>query len=100
LIHQLADLQSILLSGDSLADVDVVDAIAVPDTDVALATQVTVQNLADLFRSAAFDTLDADLPTGFVLNDFAVAKGQAFIVNQILNGANIDATIGSVLHNF
>ena len=43
LVHNLANLQCVLLGLDSLADVDVVDTARVPDADVALAAEAMVE---------------------------------------------------------
>jgi hypothetical protein len=43
LIHSLADYQRIFLQVNTLANIDVVDAFAQPDADVAVTTQAAVQ---------------------------------------------------------
>ena len=100
LIHDFADLQCILLSGDSLADIDIVDATTVPDADVALSADALVEDFADFFGGLALDTHDADLPAGLIFHDFTVAEGQTLVFCDIANGANIDPAISDVLHNY
>jgi hypothetical protein len=100
LIHDFANFQSILLGGDSLAYVDVVDAFAVPDADVASSADSMVEDFADLFGSLYFDAHDADLPASLVFHDFAVAESQTFVVLDVADRADIDSSIGSILHNF
>lgn len=99
LVHDLADFQGILLCGDSLADVNIVDAFAEPDADVAGSADSMVENFADFFGGLDFDAGDADLPAGSVFYDFAIAEGQALVVCDVANGANIDSVVGDVLHN-
>ena len=99
LVHQLTHSQCIVLGGDTLADVDVVDAFAQPDADVTLATKQAMDYCADLFWSGAGDALQADLPASAVFHDFTIPKGKTAFIGDIANGANIDATIGSVLHS-
>jgi len=100
LIHDFADLQSVLLGGDSLAYIDVVNAFAVPDADVASSADSMVEDFADLFGGLYFDTHDADLPASLVFHDFAVAESQTLVVLDVADGADIDSSIGDVLHNF
>ena len=100
LIHNFADFQRILLGGDSLAYIDVVNAFAVPDADVASSTDSVVEDFADFFGSLYFDAHDADLPTSLVFHDFAVAECQTLVVLDVADGADIDSSIGGVLHNF
>ena len=99
LVHNLANLQCVLLGLDSLADVDVVDTARVPDADVALATDAVVKEVADLFGGFAGDARYAYLPASLILYDFTIAEGQALVFCDIADGADIDSTIGSVLHN-
>jgi hypothetical protein len=54
----------------------------------------------DLFWSGAGDALQADLPASLVFYDFTIPKGKTAFIGDIADGANIDATISSVLHNF
>ena len=75
LVHDLADLHNILLCGDPLADVDVVDALTEPDADVAFATHFAVQDERNFFGSLNFDAGDADLPASFVFYNLTIAKG-------------------------
>ena len=99
LVHNLANLHGILFGSDPLADIDVVDAFTEPDADVAFAAHFTVQYAGNFFGSFGFDAGDADLPAGFVFYDFTIAEGQAFVVLNVTDGANIDSSVGSVLHN-
>lgn len=75
LIHQFADCQRILFGLDSFADVDIVDAFAEPDADVALAAHIAVQDAGNFFSGLDFNASDADLPASLIFYDFAVAKG-------------------------
>jgi hypothetical protein len=100
LIHNLADFQSILLGGDSLAYIDVVDAFAVPDADVASSADYMVEDFADLFGSLYFDAHDADLPASLVFHDFAVAESQTLVFFDIADGTDVDSSAGNVLHNY
>jgi hypothetical protein len=100
LIHQLADAQCILFGGDSLADIDIVDTAGVPDSDVALPTQVAMEDSGHFLSGLNFDTLNADLPTGLIFYDLAIPEGQTAVFSDIADGADIDLTIGDVLHNF
>jgi hypothetical protein len=100
LIHNLADLQCVLLGGDSLADIDVVDAFAVPDTNVAGSADAVVEDFADFFSGLYFDAHDANLPAGLVFYDFTIPQGQTHVVLDVADGADIDSTISGVLHNF
>ena len=99
LVHNLADFQRILLCGDPLADVDVVDALTEPNADVAFAAHFAVQNAGNFFSGFGFDAGDADLPAGSVFYNFTIAEGQAFVVLNVTDGANIDSSVGDVLHN-
>lgn len=99
LIHNLADLQGGSLSLDSLADIDIVNTVGIPDTDVALATHVAMNDSGYFLGGLAFDARYADLPAGLVLDFLAIAEGDALVVSQLADGADIDSTIGSVLHN-
>ena len=99
MVHDLADFQSVLLCGDPLADVDIVDAFAKPDSDVAGSADPMMKNFADLFGGLDFDAGDADLPAGSVFYDFAIAESQALIVCDVADGANIDSAVGGILHN-
>lgn len=98
LIHQLADGQRILFGGDSLAYIDIVNTAGVPDSDIALPTQIAMEDSGYLFSGLDFDALDADLPAGLILDFLTVAKGDALVVSQLADGTNIDSTIGSVFH--
>ena len=99
MVHDLADFQGVLLCGDSLADVDIVDAFAEPDADVAGSADSMVENFADLFGGLDFDAGDADLPAGSVVDNFAIAESQALIICDVADGANIDSAVGGVLHD-
>jgi len=99
LVHYPANRQGVLLGGDTLTNVHIVDPVAEPDANITGTTQAPMENNADLFRGLTFYAGDADLPTGFILYNFAVAKGQAFIIGQVADGANIDTAISDVLHN-
>ena len=99
LIHNLADFQGVLLSGDSSTDIDIVDAAGIPDTDVAFAAAAMVEEIANLFGGLAGDARYADLPAGFVFYDFSISKGQTLVLCDIADGADIDSAVGSVLHN-
>ena len=99
LVHNLADFQSRFFGLDSLTDIDIVDTARVPDADVALATDAVVEEVADLFGGFAGDARYADLPASLVFHDLAVAEGEPLVVCDIADSADIDSTIGSVLHN-
>ena len=99
LVHDFADFQSRFLGLDSLADVDIVDTARVPDADVTLAADAVVQEVAHFFGGLAGDARYADLPASLVFYDLAVAEGQALVFCDIADSADIDSTIGSVLHN-
>ena len=100
LIHCFTNSQSGCLGGDALANVNVIDAIGEPDADVALSADGAVDDFACLFGSLTFQTVEADLPASLVFNDFSVPQGQAVILCEVADGANIDAAISSILHNF
>ena len=74
LVHDLADFQGVLLCGDPLADVDIVDAFAEPDADVAGSADSMMKNFADFFGGLYFEAGDADLPAGSVFYDFTIAE--------------------------
>ena len=99
LVHNLANLHGILLSGDTLADVDVIDAFTEPDTDVAFAAHLAVQDAGNFFGGFGFDAGDADLPASFVLYNLTIAEGQALIILDVADSADINSTISDVLHN-
>jgi hypothetical protein len=99
LVHDFADFQSRFFGLDSLADIDIVDTARVPDADVTFATEAMVEEVADLFGGLAGDARYADLPASLVLYDFSIPKSQTLVVSQVADGADIDSTIGSVLHN-
>lgn len=99
LVHHSTDCQCILFGSDALADIHVVDTIGEPDADVAFATHGTMEDFADLFGGLALDARHADLPAGLVLNFLAIAEGDALVISQLADSADIDSTIGSVLHN-
>jgi len=99
LICGTCDRQSVFLGGDTLADVHIVDAFAEPDADIALAAHRAVQDCGDLFGSAALDTSNADLPSGLVTNDFAVAESQAVIFGDVADGADVNAAVSDVSHS-
>lgn len=99
LVHDLADYQSIFLGLDSLADVDIVDTARVPDADVALAADAVVEEVADLFGGFAGDARYADLPACLIFHDFTIAEGESLVIFDIADGADIDSSVGSVLHN-
>ena len=99
LVHNLADLQGGSLGLDSFADIDIVNTTGVPDADVALATHVAMDDSGYFFGSLALDARYADLPAGLILDFLAIAEGDALVVSQLADGADIDSTIGSVLHN-
>ena len=98
LVHNLADLQSGSLGLDSFADIDIVDTTGIPDADVALATHVAMDNSGYFFGGLALDARYADLPASLVLNFLAVAEGDALVVSQLADGADIDSSIGNVFH--
>jgi hypothetical protein len=100
LIHNLTDFQGVLLGGNALADIHIVNAIGEPDTHIAFAAHALVENFANFFWGSALSASNANLPTSLVFYDFTIAKGQALIVSQIADSADIDSTIGDVLHNF
>ena len=58
-----------------------------------------MEEVADFFGSLAGDTRYADLPAGLVFYDFSIPKGQTLVLCDIADGADIDSTVGSVLHN-
>ena len=99
LIHNLADFQGVLFSGDSSTDIDIVDAAGIPDADVAITTDTMMEEVADFFGSPAGDTRYADLPAGLVFYDFSIPKGQTLVLCDIADGADVDSAVGSVLHN-
>ena len=99
LIHNLADFQGVLFSGDSSTDIDIVDAAGIPDADVAITTEAMVEEVADFFGSLAGDTRYADLPSSLVFYDFSISEGQTLVLCDIADGADIDSAVGSVLHN-
>ena len=73
LVHSLTEEQGFVLCGNSLADVDVVNAIAEPDADVSNTTQGAMDNCGNFFRGTALNAFDANLPASLIFNDFAVA---------------------------
>lgn len=99
LVHNPADFQGVPLCSDPLADVDVVDAFAEPDADVAFATHFTVQDAGNFLSGLDFDAGDADLPASLVFYDLTIPKSQTFVILNIADGADIDSSVGSVLHN-
>lgn len=99
LVHDSADLQGDSLGLDSLADIDIVDTAGVPDANVALATHVAMDDSGYFFGGLALDARYADLPAGLILDFLAIAEGDALVVSQLADGADIDSTIGSILHN-
>jgi hypothetical protein len=100
LIHSLTDYQSVFLQVNTLANIDIVDAFAQPDADIAVATQAAMQQRADFLGSFAGNSGNTDLPASFIFHNFAVAQSQTLAFFDIPNGADIDSTVGSILHNF
>lgn len=99
LVHDSADRKGVSLGLDSLADIDIVDAIGVPDTDVAFATHVAMEDSGYFLGGSDFDAGYTNLPASFILDFLTIAEGDALIVSQFADSADIDSTIGSVLHN-
>ena len=99
LVHNLANLHGVLLCGDPLANVDVVDALTEPNADVSFAAHFAMQDAGNFFGGFGFDAGDADLPAGSVFYNLTIAKGQAFIILDIADSADIDSSVGDVLHN-
>lgn len=98
LIGCLTNCQRIFLGGDPLANIDVINSIVKPDTHIAMAAQTVMQQLADFFGSATGDTSNSNLPAGLVLHDLTIAEGQTFAVLDVADGADIDSSVGGVLH--
>ena len=98
LIAGSSDFEGFALCAYAVALVDVVDAFAQPDADVALATQAAVQQRADFFGRLAGHTGDTDLPAGLVFYNFTIAQCEAFAFADVADGADVDATIGGILH--
>ena len=98
LVHNLADCESISLSLDSLTDIDIVDTIGVPHTDIAFAAHVAMEDSGYFLRGSDFNAGYTDLPASLILDFLTIAEGDALIVSQLANGADIDSSVGSVLH--
>jgi hypothetical protein len=98
LIGCLANCQRIFLGGDPLANIDIINSIIEPDTNISVAAQTMMEKGADFFRSFASNSGDTDLPTGFIFYNFAVAESQTFAVLDVADGADIDSSIGGILH--
>ncbi|MEE1028920.1 MAG: hypothetical protein UH211_09610 [Agathobacter sp.] len=98
LIHQFANSQCILFSGDSLVNVDIVDTARVPDSNVALPAQVTMEDSGYFFSGFDFDAFNTYLPSGFIFYDFAIPESQTAIVCDIADGANINSFVSLVSH--
>jgi hypothetical protein len=71
-----------------------------PNADVSVAAQAAMQQRTDFLRCFAGDSRDANLPAGLIFYYFTIAQCQAAIFGDIADSANIDSTIGSILHNF
>ena len=99
LVHNLANLYGVLLCSNTLADVDVVDALTEPDADVAFATHLAVQDEGNFFGGFGFDTGNANLPASLVFYNLTIAEGQAFIILDVADSADIDSSVGDVLNN-
>lgn len=98
LITQAAQLECVLFCGGVLAVVHIVDAIAQPDAaDLGLCT---MQVLGDLFRGAALDADQADLPASLIFYDLAILQGQTLTLLDVADGADINFTTSSVLHDY
>ena len=99
LVHNFAGFQSHFFGLKSLADIDIIDAAGVPDADITLAAETMVEEVANLFGGLAGDARYTDLPAGLVFYDFSVAEGQALVLCDIADGADVDSAVGSVFHN-
>ena len=99
LVHNLADLQGGVLGLDSFTNIDIVNTAGIPDADVALATHVAMDDSGHFLGGLALDARYADLPASLILNFLTIAEGDALVVSQLADGADIDSTIGSILHN-
>jgi hypothetical protein len=98
LIGCLANCQRIFLGGDPLADINIINSIIEPDTHISVAAQTMVKKGADFFRSFASNSGDTDLPSGFIFHNFTVAEGQTFAILDVADGADIDSSVGGILH--
>ena len=99
LVHYLANCKGLFFCGNSFAYIDIVNAFAEPDAHISMAAQPMVQQRTDFFRCAAGDPGNTDLPAGLVFYDLTITQSQALVVLQIADGADVNATIGGILHN-
>ena len=87
LIVSLADFQRLALRIHAVALVDVVHTFAVPHAAVAVVSLYCV----DCFPCGlALYALGGNLPAGFVGDRLAVFKGQAVVVSELLNRADVN----------
>jgi hypothetical protein len=98
LIGCLANCQRIFLGGDPLANIDIINSIIEPDTNISVAAQTMMKKGADFFRSFTGNSGDTNLPAGFIFYNFAVAESQAFAVLDVTDGADVDSSVGGILH--
>ena len=87
LIVSLADFECFALRVHAVALVDVVDAVGKPHAAVAIVSLDSV----DCFPCGlALYALGGNLPAGFVGDGLAVFKGQAVVVSELFNRADVN----------
>ena len=87
LIVSLADFQRLALRVHAVTLVDVVHAFTVPHAAVAIVSLDSVDCLACRLALYAFG---GNLPAGFVGDGLAVFKGQAVVVSELFNRADVN----------
>jgi hypothetical protein len=63
-----------------------------------VAAQTVMEKCADFLGSFTSNSGDTDLPSGFIFHNFTVAESQTFTILNVADGADIDSSVGGVLH--